>query len=79
MDGFILIKISPEALAQIRQLSTTEGFAEAFHLNASISRTNMEAYELTERSHEEVFGRRKFSCYQSFQYCVRYNRQKDEN
>jgi hypothetical protein len=74
--GFILLKFTPEQLAQVQQLSTTTGFADAFHSNVPQSRTFREAYEVTESTHEEVFGRRKFSCYQSFQYCLKYELRK---
>jgi hypothetical protein len=69
--GFILVEFSPEQLKQVRQLSTTEGFAEAFHQNLATSKTFIEAYEVTERAHECLFGERKYSCYQSFQVCVK--------
>lgn len=64
--GFILVQFAPEQLAQVRQLSTTEGFIEAFHQNLSVDKTFIESYEITEMAHEGVFGRRKYSCYNSF-------------
>lgn len=64
--GFILVKFTPEQLSQVRQLSTTDGFVEAFHQNLPTSKTFLEAYEVTEIAHEELFGKRKYSCYQSF-------------
>ncbi len=67
--GFILVQFTPEQLAQVRQLSTTEGFVEAFQQNIRDCRTFYEAYEVTESQHEELFGKRKYSCYQSFSVC----------
>lgn len=64
--GFILLKFSPEQLAQVRQLSTTEGFVEAFQQNIRECRSFYEAYELTESQHEHLFGARRYSCYASF-------------
>lgn len=64
--GFILVQFTPEQLQQVRQLSTTAGFVEAFQQNIRDCRTFYEAYEVTESQHEELFGRRKYSCYASF-------------
>lgn len=64
--GFLLVQFSPEQLSQVRQLSTTEGFVEAFQQNIADCKTFFEAYEVTERAHESLFGKRKYSCYHSF-------------
>lgn len=64
--GFITITLKPEEVQYIRQLSTTEGFCEAFNQNLPTSKTFLEAYEVTERAHEDLFGRRKYSEYVSF-------------
>ena len=64
--AFILVQFSPEQLEQVRILSTTEGFCRAFEENLTVSKTFTEAYEMTEISHEELFGRRKYSEYSSF-------------
>jgi hypothetical protein len=70
MEGFILVKFSPEQINQVRSLSTTEGFCEAFEQNLKATGTASApfsaAYELTERAHEDLFGKRKYSCYASF-------------
>jgi hypothetical protein len=50
----------------MHQLSTTEGFVEAFQQNINDCETFFEAYEVTESQHEALFGRRKYSCYHSF-------------
>lgn len=64
--GFILLKFSPEQLHQVKMLSTTEGFVEAFQKNAADCKTFFEAYEITESQHEELFGRRRYASYTSF-------------
>lgn len=65
-DGFILVRFTREQLDQVRCLSTTEGFCQAFEKNLRVTRTFTEAYEITEASHEQLFGRRRYSCYESF-------------
>lgn len=69
--GFILVNFSAEQLSQVRQLSTTEGFVEAFQKNIADCRTFYEAYEFTETQHEQLFGKRKYSSYHSFSVCRR--------
>lgn len=70
-DGFILVRFSPEQLDQVRTLSTTEGFCRAFEMNLRATSSStapfMDAYEMTERAHEAIFGRRKYSEYKSFE------------
>jgi hypothetical protein len=75
--GFILMKFEPEQLKQVQQLSTTEGFCEAFAQNLTVSRTFTEAYEITETAHEELFGRRKYSEYSTFCRAHRKIRERD--
>lgn len=72
-----MVEFTPEQIKQVRFLSTTEGFVEAFEANLSECRTNSMAYELVEREHEHLFGRRKYSCYYSFAtHAVRKTREK---
>lgn len=76
--GFILVKFTPEQISQVRQLSTTNGFVEAFQQNIAECRTFYQAYELTETQHEAIFGRRKFSSYHSFSVCRRHARSRHQ-
>lgn len=64
--GFILLKYTPEQINQVQMLSTTEGFCQAFDQNLPVSKTFLEAYEVTERAHEDLFGRRKYAEYSIF-------------
>lgn len=45
---------------------TSDGFEQAFFSEARTSTTYMEAYEKVEIFHEEMFGKRKYSDYNSF-------------
>lgn len=45
---------------------TADGFEQAFFTEARTSSTYMEAYEKVEVFHEELFGKRKYSDYNSF-------------
>lgn len=45
---------------------TSEGFEEVFFSQARTSSSYMEAYEKVEAWHEDTFGRRKYSDYNSF-------------
>lgn len=76
--GVIVVKFTEEQLNQVRQFSTTEGFCKAFDSNLIVSKTFNEAYELTESNHEDIFGRRKYSCYQAF-YHARKNTLEKKN
>jgi hypothetical protein len=67
--GFILIEFSKEQLNLIRTISTTEGFVKMFEDNLPVSKTFSNAYEMTERTHEDIFGERKYSSYKSFSTC----------
>lgn len=73
--GFILINFSQEQLNLVRNLSTTEGFCKMFEDNLpeaakqNTTKTFAEAYEITERTHEQIFGERKYSSYKSFATC----------
>jgi hypothetical protein len=67
--GFILINFSQEQIDLVRNISTTEGFCKMFEENLPVSKTFIEAYEVTERTHEHIFGKRKYSCYSSFSVC----------
>lgn len=72
--SFILIKFTPEQLTLTRQLSTTEGFCQLFEENLATTRTVMRAYRLTEEVHEDLFGKTKYSSYDSFRHTL--NRKK---
>ena len=69
-EGFILVKFSREQLDQVRILSTTAGFCQAFEMNLKATRSSTApfkaAYELTEQAHENLFGRRRYTSYSSF-------------
>ena len=67
--GFILVQFTPQQLEQVRNLSTTEGFCQAFEQNLQDFPTFTEAYEFTESQHEQLFGKRKYSGYVSFSTC----------
>jgi len=47
-------------------LMTFDTFNKTFESNLTNSQTYTEAYELTEKSHYEITGRRRYSCYNSF-------------
>lgn len=73
MDGYILISFTEEQLKQVRQLSTTEGFVEAFYINdralqqdGRLRYTKIAAYEQLEDAHCELFGERKYAGYPQF-------------
>lgn len=73
MDGYILISFTEEQLKQVRQLSTTEGFVEAFYINdralqqdGRLRYTKIAAYEQLEETHCKLFGDRKYAGYPQF-------------
>ena len=55
---------------------TADGFEQVFFTQASTSSTYMEAYEKVEMWHEETFGRRKYSDYNSFRNAKTQRRKK---
>ena len=50
----------------VLKLVKFEGFAEAYYEFCKTSATNADAYERVEELHEKYFGKRKYSCFQSF-------------
>ena len=57
---------SEQEINLIRQLSTVEGFIERYFHNLGMCETQLDAYELTEKEHEQMFERRRYTCYDSF-------------
>lgn len=55
--------LSPELT---RQLSTADGFTNRWYALLRIYRTHAEAYEAVENEYSEIFGRRRYSCFDSF-------------
>jgi hypothetical protein len=51
---------------EIIALISPEGFERKFFKNCKDSKTYIEAYEKTEKEYSEYFGRRRYSCYDSF-------------
>lgn len=49
-----------------RQLSTTDGFTARYYNLLRFHKTYSEAYEATEQDHVRLFGRRRYSNYNSF-------------
>lgn len=61
MDGVLWVRVDT-----VKKLADKKGFRHTFESNIKECQTFNEAYERTESMHEEVFGFRKYSCYQSF-------------
>jgi hypothetical protein len=57
--------ILPKSILHGVKLSA-ESFEELFFKQVKQTKTYLEAYENTEKIHEEYFGRRRFSCYENF-------------
>lgn len=55
-------KIGIEILA----LLSPAGFEKRFHKNCKLSKTNEEAYEITEKEYETHFMKRRYASYDSF-------------
>lgn len=64
-DGKCDIVTLPKDLLRNATL-TSDGFEQVFFTEARTSSTYVEAYEKVEAWHEDVFGRRKYSDYNSF-------------
>lgn len=64
--SFILIEFTLKQLEITREMSTTKGFCKLFNEHLSHTKTVIRAYEMTEEVHEDLFGKRKFSSYNSF-------------
>ena len=66
--GLLIVQLNSEQKTLVQKLHSQRGFVEVFEENLKDSPTFTEAYERTERIHEDLFGERRYSCYQSF--CV---------
>tara|TARA_R110002051_G_scaffold324860_1_gene424194 strand:- start:356 stop:562 length:207 start_codon:yes stop_codon:yes gene_type:complete len=51
---------------EILALLSPEGFEKRFYKNCKETKTNFEAYEVTEREYKSIFNKRKYSSYDSF-------------
>ncbi len=51
-------------------LSTPKGFLKRYmhHLTNDHDLTQLQAYETTEKEYQEIFKRRRYSCYNSFRH-----------
>ena len=58
---------------------TAHGFEEVFFSEARTSSTYTEAYEKVEIWHEELFGKRKYSDYNSFRNTKTQRKKKNED
>jgi len=56
----------PDDRTLTRQLSTPDGFTARYYNLLQHFRTYAEAYEATELDHVRLFGRRRYSSYNSF-------------
>lgn len=50
----------------IQKLYSSKGFKELFDNNLSQNKTYLQSYEELETIHTQIFGIRRYSCYQSF-------------
>tara|TARA_R110002020_G_scaffold431046_3_gene640884 strand:- start:401 stop:607 length:207 start_codon:yes stop_codon:yes gene_type:complete len=51
---------------EILALLSPEGFEKRFYKNCKETKTNYEAYEVTEKEYKKIFNKRKYSSYDSF-------------
>jgi len=51
---------------EILALLSPEGFEKRFYKNCKETKTNFEAYEVTEKEYKKIFNKRKYSSYDSF-------------
>jgi hypothetical protein len=61
-----------------RKLLSHEGFCDYFNEICMLYPSKWEAYETLEEVHEEVFGFRKYSEFDSFRYAVKVKRRPDK-
>tara|TARA_R110002020_G_scaffold2793_2_gene13090 strand:+ start:477 stop:680 length:204 start_codon:yes stop_codon:yes gene_type:complete len=55
---------------EILALLSPTGFNDRFHANCKTTKTYVEAYEKTDSEYEQIFGKRKYSSYESFRVCL---------
>jgi hypothetical protein len=51
---------------KIKRFSTTSGFIAEYFANLKVTKTQMDAYEMTEKEFLRIFGRRKYKNFDSF-------------
>ena len=55
---------------EILALLSPSGFNDRFHKHCKTSKTYVDAYEKTDTEYEQIFGKRKYSSYNSFRVCM---------
>jgi hypothetical protein len=60
-----------EKLALARKLNTAEGFVDEYQKRLYDHRRNVDAYYSVENDYYELFGKQRYSCYQSFHTILR--------
>ena len=56
---------------EIRETAKAKTFFEVYKKQKKEGVTQREAYEVTEQAHLKTYGRRKYSCYNSFRNSAR--------
>ena len=60
-----------EKLALARKLNTAEGFVDEYQKRLYDYPRNVDAYYSVEQDYYDLFGRQRYSCYQSFHTILR--------
>lgn len=60
-----------EKLALARKLNTAEGFVDEYQKRLYDHHRNVDAYYSVENDYYELFGKQRYSCYQSFHTILR--------
>lgn len=60
-----------EDLVLARKLNSAEGFVDEYQSRLRHYRRNVEAYWAVEEDYYRLFGRNRYSCYQSFHTILR--------
>lgn len=60
-----------EKLELARKLNTAEGFVDEYQSRLNKHKRNVDAYWSVEEDYYNLFGRNRYSCYQSFHTILR--------